>query len=105
MMSKPRILLGDDHDLIIEGLRSLLAKDFEIMGVASNGREVVAAAERLKPDAVLLDVSMPILSGIEAARQIKESLPNAKLVFLTQKSDRQYVQAALRLGASGYILK
>jgi DNA-binding NarL/FixJ family response regulator len=104
-MSRPRILLGDDHGLIIEGLRSLLAKDFEVVGVASNGREVIAETERLKPDAVLLDVSMPVLNGMEAARQIRKSAPEVKLLFVTQKSDREYVQAAFRMGASGYVLK
>lgn len=104
-MTRPRILLGDDHGLIIEGLRSLLTKDFEIVGVASNGRELVAETERLKPDAVLVDVSMPVLNGMEAARQIKSATPDIKLLFVTQKADREYVQAAFRIGASGYILK
>jgi DNA-binding NarL/FixJ family response regulator len=104
-MSRPRILLGDDHGLIIEGLRSLLEKDFEVVGVASNGRELIAETERLKPDAVLLDVSMPVLNGMEAARQIRKSAPHVKLLFVTQKSDREYVQAAFRMGASGYVLK
>lgn len=104
-MARPRILLGDDHGLIIEGLRSLLAKEFEVVGVASNGRELIAETERLKPDAVLLDISMPILNGMEAARQIRNATPNVKLMFVTQKSDREYVRAALRIGVSGYILK
>lgn len=104
-MTRPRILLGDDHSLIIEGLRSLLARDFEIVGVASNGRELVAETERLKPDAVLVDVSMPVLNGMEAARQIKTVDPGIKLLFVTQKADREYVQAAFRVGASGYVLK
>jgi DNA-binding NarL/FixJ family response regulator len=104
-MQKPRILLGDDHALIIEGLRSLLASEFEIVGIAANGRDLVAAAERLKPDVVLLDVLMPILNGMEAARQIKDIAPTVRLLFVTQKSDREYVQAAFRLGASGYVLK
>ena len=104
-MPRPRILLGDDHGLIIEGLRSLLMKDFDVVGIASNGRELVAETERLKPDAVLIDVSMPILNGVEAARQIKMASPNVKLLFVTQKADREYVQAAFRIGASGYILK
>ncbi len=104
-MSKPRILLADDHGLILEGLRSLLENDFEVIGVAINGRDLVAEAERLRPDAVLLDVSMPVLNGMEAARQIKSRDPHVKILFITQKSDREYVQAALRMGASGYILK
>jgi DNA-binding NarL/FixJ family response regulator len=102
---KPRVLLADDHGLIVEGLRSLLSKDFEIAGVAMNGRDLVADVERLKPDAVLLDVSMPVLNGMEAARQIKARNPQVKIVFVTQKADRAYVQSALRLGASGYIIK
>ncbi len=104
-MPRPRILLGDDHDLIIEGLRSVLTKEFDVVGVASNGRELVAETERLRPDAVVIDISMPVLNGMEAARQIKTSAPAVKLLFVTQKADREYVQAAFRAGASGYILK
>lgn len=104
-MPRPRILLGDDHALIIEGLRSLLSKDFEVVAVASNGRDVVAETERFKPDVVLLDVSMPVLNGMEAARQIRRSMPQVKLLFVTQKSDRECIQAAFRIGASGYVLK
>jgi DNA-binding NarL/FixJ family response regulator len=104
-MPKPRVLLGDDHALIIEGLKSLLAKEFEVVGIATNGRDLVTAAERLKPDAVLLDVSMPVLNGMEATRQIKSIAPTIKIVFITQKSEREYVQAAFRFGASAYVLK
>lgn len=104
-MQKPRVLLGDDHELIIEGLRSLLASEFDIVGVAANGRDLVAETGRLRPDVVLLDVSMPILNGMEAARQIREIAPAVKLIFVTQKSDREYVQAAFHLGASAYVLK
>lgn len=104
-MSRPRVLIGDDHSLILEGIRSVLARDFEVVGVALNGRDLVSEAERLKPDAVLLDVTMPILNGMEAARQIKQAMPACRLVFVTQTSDRAYVQAALRIGASGYVLK
>lgn len=104
-MPKPRVLLGDDHALMVEGLRSVLASDFEVVGVASNGRDLVAEAERLKPDAVLLDVSMPLLNGIEAARRIRQVVPRSKLIFVTQVADRAYVEAALELGASSYVLK
>jgi DNA-binding NarL/FixJ family response regulator len=104
-MSKPRILLGDDHKLVLEGLQSVLAREFEIVGIAFDGRELVAEAERLRPHAVLLDISMPLLNGIEAARQIKRLLPATKIVFVTQIADRAYVQAAFRDGASAYVLK
>jgi DNA-binding NarL/FixJ family response regulator len=104
-MPKPHVLLADDHALIIEGLKSLLAKEFEIVGIATNGRDLVTATERLKPDAVLLDVSMPVLNGMEATRQIKSIAPAVKIVFITQKSEREYVQAAFRFGASAYVLK
>ena len=102
---KPRIVLADDHGLLLEGLRSLLAREFDVVGLATNGRDAVAEAEQLDPDAVLLDVSMPGMSGMEAARQIKSRNPSVKLVIVSQKADRAYVQAALRLGASGYVLK
>lgn len=102
---KPRIVLADDHGLVLEGLCTLLGREFDVVGVATSGQEAVAEAEELDPDAVLLDVSMPGLNGMEAARQIKSRKPDVKLVFVTQKSDRAYVQAALRLGASGYVLK
>lgn len=104
-MSKARIVVCDDHDLIIEGLRSILASEFDVVGVASDGRELVRHVEQLKPDAVLLDVSMPNLNGIEAARQIRSSTPTAKIIFVTQQSDREYVRLALEIGASGYLLK
>jgi DNA-binding NarL/FixJ family response regulator len=104
-MQKSRILIGDDHALILEGLRSILANEFDIVGVADNGRDLIKQAERLRPDAVVLDVSMPVLNGMEAARQIKGAAPDVKIVFVTQRSDREYVQAAFRNGASAYILK
>jgi DNA-binding NarL/FixJ family response regulator len=104
-MPKPRILLGDDHALILEGMRSILAPDFEIVGSAPNGRELVVLAQQLKPDAVVLDITMPILNGIEAARQIKAALRAIKLVFVTQAMDRSYIRAAFQVGASAYVSK
>lgn len=105
-MSKlPRILLGEDQLVIAEALKLLLAEDFDVTGVAANGRELVNEAVRLKPGAVVLDVSMPLMNGFEAARQIRELVPAAKLLFLTQTSDQAYVEAAFALGASAYILK
>jgi DNA-binding NarL/FixJ family response regulator len=105
VVPRPRVLLCDDHGLIVEGLRNLLEKEFDVIGVTTNGRDLVSEVDELNPDAVLLDVSMPVLNGMEAARQIKARNPNVKLVFVTQKADREYVQTALRIGASGYVLK
>ncbi|MBV9761112.1 MAG: response regulator transcription factor [Acidobacteriaceae bacterium] len=104
-MQRARLLLGDDHALILEGLRTLLADDFEIAGIATNGRDLVDAAQHLKPDAVVLDVSMPLLNGMDAARQIHKLLPRTKIVFLTQRSEREYVKMALQIGASAYLVK
>lgn len=104
-MNKPRILIGDDHALIIEGLRSILGSEFDVIGVCANGRDLIAQTEQLQPDAVLVDVSMPVLNGIEAARRIKTIAPNVKIIFVTQRADSEYVQTAFRIGASAYILK
>jgi DNA-binding NarL/FixJ family response regulator len=104
-MPRYRVILGDDHGLILEGLRSLLAAEFDVVAAAADGRELVQQVERLQPDAVLLDIAMPLLNGIEAARQIKKLAPKSKLIFVTQNPDREYVRVALRMGASGYVLK
>jgi DNA-binding NarL/FixJ family response regulator len=90
---------------VVEGLGKLLEPDFELIGVAENGRALVELAERHKPDAVLLDISMPQLNGIEAARQIRAQNPSIKLIFVTMHSEASYVGAALEAGASGYVLK
>jgi len=104
-MPKARLLIADDHPLILEGLRRILEPRFEVVGAAGDGRALVAAAERLKPDIVLLDIAMPLLNGIEAARQIHEFLPRTKIVVISQQADRHYVQAAFRAGASAYVIK
>src|SRR3954463_4742181 len=104
-MSKMRLYLADDHPLILEGLKSLLMNDFEICGTARNGRDLVTGASELKPDCVLLDISMPLLNGIEAAQQIRKSSPQTRFVFVTQSSDREYIRAAFQGGASGYVIK
>lgn len=102
---KARILLGDDHALILDGLRTALQNHYEITGLAKDGRALVQAAEQLKPDLVILDISMPLLNGFEAAKQIKKNLPHTKLIFLSQHLNPAYLKQALRLGASGYVLK
>jgi DNA-binding NarL/FixJ family response regulator len=104
-MPTPRLLLADDHTMILEGLRRVLEPEFEIAGFAANGRDLVDQARLLKPDVVVLDIAMPLLNGIEAARQIKTAWPATKLVFLTQMADRGYVYAAFQAQASAYLLK
>lgn len=104
-MTKPRVLLADDHTLVMEGLKSLLTNAVDIVGTAEDGRTLVEQALRLKPDIVILDVSMPVLNGIEAARQLRKELPGTKIIFLTMYADAIYVDEALRMGASGYVLK
>jgi len=102
---KARVLLGDDHALILDGLRNALQSQYEIVGLAKDGRALVQTAERLKPDLVVVDISMPLLNGFEAAKQIKKSLPHTKVIFLSQHLNPAYLKQALRLGASGYVLK
>ena len=105
LMIKPRVLLADDHTLVLEGFRKLLEKDFDLVGTADNGRALVSEAERLKPQVILLDISMPLLNGLDAARQIKKVTPDVKLVFVTVHADAAYVREAFRAGASAYVLK
>lgn len=102
---KTRILLGDDHAFILDGIRAVLQVEYEIVGQVQDGRALVNAAERLKPDVVILDISMPLLNGFEAAQQIKKSRPQVKLIFLSQHLNPAYLRQALKVGASGYVLK
>jgi DNA-binding NarL/FixJ family response regulator len=104
-VKRARILLGDDHALVLYGSLALLDERYEIVGTAADGRAVVQDAIRLRPDLVMLDISMPRLTGIEAARQIKAELPDVRILFLTMHSERAYVQSAFEAGASGYVLK
>jgi two-component system, NarL family, response regulator NreC len=101
-----RIIITDDHRLIREGLRSLLeSQGFEIVGEAEDGRSAVKLAKKLDPDAVIIDISMPGLNGIEATRQIHQEAPQVKVIVLSMRSDRRAVLAAFAAGASGYLLK
>jgi DNA-binding NarL/FixJ family response regulator len=102
---RPRVLLADDHSLVAAGLSKLLEADYDLVGMVGDGRALVAAAKAENPDVVLADISMPILNGLEAARQIHVSLPRCKIIFLTVHSDSAYVKEAFRAGASGYVLK
>jgi DNA-binding NarL/FixJ family response regulator len=100
-----RLMLADDHALMLEGLTRLLAGEFEIVGTAADGRTLVAEAERLRPDVIVLDIGMPQLNGIEAARQLTKLLPFTKIVFITQQLDPAYVHAAFTAGAKAYVAK
>ena len=104
-MEKPRVLLADDHKIVLEGLRSLLQSEFEIVGEVEDGRTLVSEAERLRPDLVVADISMPNLNGIDAARQIKKINERILIVFLTMHADVTYAAGAFEAGASGYVLK
>ena len=102
---KPRILLADDHEIVARGLARLLETEYELVGIVGDGRQLLEAAEDLEPDVVVVDISMPRLNGIEAARRLKKAQPKLKIVFLTQHSDVAYAARALDAGASGYVLK
>ena len=104
-MARARVLLGDDHAMFCEGLRSILEPHFEVVGIAENGQELVTTAERLQPDVVVADVSMPLLNGIGAARKLQKMKRPPKIVFLTMHADATYATEAFRAGASGYVLK
>src|SRR5690242_196440 len=104
-MSKPRILLADDHMLILDGLRNLLERHYDLVGTVQDGQSVVNAALRLQPDLVLMDVAMPVLNGLQAGHRLREQLPTIKLLYVSMYGDPPYVEEALRIGASGYVLK
>ena len=104
-MTRPRVLLADDHKIVAEGLRAILEQEFELVGTVEDGRALLEAAEKLNPDVIVTDISMPLLNGIEAAQQIKKLTPKVKIVFLTMHPDVTYATRALEAGASGYVLK
>ena len=101
-----RLLLADDHDIVIEGLRRVLdLPDLEIVGVVKDGRALLRAANEFRPDLIIADVTMPLLNGIEAARQIRKSNTDVKIIFLTMHPDITFATEALSAGGSGYVLK
>jgi DNA-binding NarL/FixJ family response regulator len=104
-MSKPRILIADDHRILAEGLRGLLEPEFEVVAVVADGQELVAAAKEHRPDLIVADISMPSLNGIEATRQLRDVGVEAKVVFLTMHHDVAYARRAMEAGAAGFVLK
>jgi len=104
-MSKPRVVLADDHTLLAQACQKLLETDFEVVGIFPDGRALLDAAPSLKPDAIVLDIGMPLLNGLDAGRQLKALLPGVKLVFLTMHQDPDLASEAMEAGASAYLLK
>jgi DNA-binding NarL/FixJ family response regulator len=102
---RPRVLIADDHNIVAEGLRSVLEKSCEVIGIVQDGRQLLVEAPKLKPDVIVLDIGMPLLNGLVAAEQLRPLLPGVKLVFLTMRDDPNLAAAALDLGAVGYVLK
>ena len=105
VMKSTRILLADDHAVMLEEIRAILAPHYEIVETVADGRALVEAALRLRPDLIVVDITMPLLNGIDAAVQIKKSLPGMKLLFVTMHASTAYVEAAFEAGGTGYVLK
>jgi DNA-binding NarL/FixJ family response regulator len=105
MPSKPRVLIADDHLLIAEVCKKYLENEFEVLGPVTNGQEMVRAAKEEKPQAIIADIAMPVLNGLDAGQQVKAAQRGIKLVYLTMNSDPQVAAEAFRRGASGYVLK
>ena len=104
-MSKPRVLLADDHAIVIAGLSRLLEPEFELAGTAKDGQDLLERSAELRPDVIVADISMPLLNGIEAVRQLRKSGSRAKIIILTMHTDAGLATEALQAGASGYLLK
>ena len=104
-MKRIRLLLADDHMMFAQGLQSLLGDEFELLGTAGNGKELIEATSHLKPEVILVDISMPVLNGFDAVRQLRANGSDAKIIFLTMHDDAALLAEAFRCGASGYVLK
>lgn len=103
--SKPRVLIADDHKLVLEGIKRIVESECTVAGVATTGQEILAMVRDLRPDVVLLDMALPLLNGIEVARKLKAMQSTAKIVFVTMQVKRDYVREAFDAGASGYVAK
>jgi DNA-binding NarL/FixJ family response regulator len=104
-VAKTRLLLADDNETMLAGLRQQLGEEFEIVGSVKDGEEAVSAVQRLDPDVLILDISMPVLDGLQAASLLRDAHCRTKIIFLTIHEQREYVSAAFSAGASGYVAK
>ncbi len=104
-MAKPRIIIADDHTLLVEAFEKLLAPECDVVAKVGDGRALLAAVREHRPDAVVLDLSMPLLNGLDAARQIKQTNPSIRLIFVTMNEDPDLAAEAFRAGGSAYLLK
>jgi DNA-binding NarL/FixJ family response regulator len=104
-MTRPRVLLADDHRLLREAFARLLEADCDVVGTVGDGRALLEVAPELRPDIVVLDIAMPLLNGLDAARQLRRAMPKVKVIFLTMNEDPEVAAEAFRAGASGYLLK
>jgi DNA-binding NarL/FixJ family response regulator len=104
-MRRPRILLADDHQMLLDALKELLEPKYDVVGLVSDGRALLKVAEKLRPDIIVLDIAMPQLNGLDAGRQLKLSMPAVKLIFMTMNEDPYIVGEAFRVGASAFLLK
>lgn len=103
--NRSRILIADDHTLVAELCKTLLESEFDVVGIASNGQELIRTARELRPDLIIVDIAMPILNGLDAGVQVRATLPEVKLVYLTMNPDPELAAEAFRRGARGYLLK
>jgi DNA-binding NarL/FixJ family response regulator len=104
-MTRPRVLIADDHSIVLAGIRKLVETEGEVVGTVEDGRALVEEGQRLRPDIILLDISMPLLNGLDAARQLRKLVPESRLIFLTMHATPTYATEAFKVGASGYLIK
>jgi DNA-binding NarL/FixJ family response regulator len=104
-MKRPRVILADDHTLILEALKNMLEPEFEVVGIFADGLSLMEGAPALNPNVIVLDIGMPAMNGLNAGQRLKQSIPRVKLVYLTMNHDPDMAGEAFRLGASAYVLK
>ena len=105
MTRRPRLLLADDHPLFLEGVRRFLESQYDVVGTVADGKALIAAAQQLKPDLIVVDISMPEMNGLAAAQALRKTLPSAKFIVLSVHSEQAYVSEAFRVGIRGYVSK